>query len=636
MREVLKGKEIVLGQDMSNYIKEPLRTPLRLDQARNQLSGAKGRLYHAMFWFVDSNKIDHAALYYLTKGQQEKAEQILLSQNTFSSLINLAVIRLLEERYDEAMELYTQCFQNEEFTQDFVNAIIGNRYKVKGIFMLSKVLDELKKAKERKERDDNADERSYVGAGAGMVYKATSGSHLIHPRTQVTSIETMRRLQLVKNFDRHLFDSLNGLIARIDALNNEYNTTNDFGEMDLNPNLGALLVLDEFDRYLMVNNSLIETFMKSCQESRQRDLIVSYLCELIGVIQGTLNLYVAELGRLYTPNLVQRIRSLKAKLKRLYFRYKSNEIDLMLNDIEIIEDVLPYYRDLAQSFEENIAVNDDEQLIKGFYKFYASSIFILNRFAKNIGLSGEYSYYAVVLQDMVVRYNITYISVLTNLALRHPESQYLKARSQEKVDAQASESNLSYQSSSDDENAAALEQKQRNDEREANEAKAIADNEGDEAQEGSQKKYYPVVMQPASSKALMAERYRDTNYVEGKFDKAPTSKAEAKAMAKHQKSLDKMRYEKEKRRKDFFKKRITRERAKLLKAIDSFDAYTVFKPTGCLIDVTKDQLNRLAPPVTGKTLTGIIILLVLAFGAVYMNIHMDGFMRLVEQIKSMF
>lgn len=630
MREVLKGKDIVLGQDMSNYIKEPLRTPLRLDQARNQLSSAKGRLYHALFWFVDSNKVDHAALYYLTKGQQDKAEQILQSQDSFSSFINLAVIRLLEERYDEAMELYKRCFQNEDYTQAFVNAIIGERYKIKGIFMLSKVMDELKKAKERKERDDNADERSFAGAGAGMVFKATSGSHLVHPRTKVTSIESMRRLRTIQNFDRHLYDSLSQLLDRIEAINDEYNISNDFGEMDLNPNIGALMVIDEIDHYLVVNNSLIDAFSQYCVESRQRELFVAYMKEFVSIVQGTFNLYVGELGRQLTPNLIQRIRSLNAKIARIYFRYKNQDIDMMIQDLRLIEDVLPYYHELSQNFESNIAVNDDELLVKNFYKFHASSIIILNRFAKTLGLIGPYSHFGIVLQDMVVRFNITYISVLTNLALKHPESDYQKARARHiALEKNAVEAKFAYESNDAEGNT------------NQEEVKAIENKSQDpehNEENAPEAQNYPVAETSRNLPTAqeMAERYRSNNFVEGKFDKRPENKAEAKAQAKLNKTMDKMRLSREKKRKAFFKRRITKERSKFLKTIDSFNQFTVFTNTGYLIEVTKEQLDRLAPPVTTKSIVLMVVLAALAGGAVYLNYHVESFLQLIEEVKSRF
>ena len=52
MTEVIKGKDIHLSLDLASLMKEPLRTPRRLDQAKSQLLSARGRILYAMFWFV--------------------------------------------------------------------------------------------------------------------------------------------------------------------------------------------------------------------------------------------------------------------------------------------------------------------------------------------------------------------------------------------------------------------------------------------------------------------------------------------------------------------------------------------------------------------------------------------------------
>ena len=422
MTEVIKGKDIHLSLDLASLMKEPLRTPRRLDQAKSQLLSARGRILYAMFWFVDTNKLDHAALYYLTQGQRENAVKILQSQQSFSSYINLAVLALIEDRFDDAATLYSRCLQDEDMTQAFVQQIIGDKFKVKGAFLLSKVLDVLNKEKENKEREDSSDERSFAGAGHGVRNKEAQA-----PKTRV-NIETPRtslleNLNLKKqagSFDRHLTDALNGLIERIALINRESGIEDDFFEVELNPNPAAQMVLEEVSHFLAINNSVIEAFRQRCYEARERSLYLDYVYNLISVVNYSFHLYATELGRQYSPHIVQQLRSIIAKLERLYFRLKSDDLDYFISSLRRIEDALPYYYAIANNFEKYYLLSDDKNLINNFYEFHRASSRVVDQFSVNFGLKGSYIDCSLHLQDMVVRYNVSFMLVMVNLALRHP------------------------------------------------------------------------------------------------------------------------------------------------------------------------------------------------------------------------
>lgn len=454
MSEVIKGNEIKLALDLADKLKEPLRTPRRLDQSLSQLTSARGRIFHAMFWFVDTSKIDHGAIYYLTQGQRENAVKMLQSQTTFSSYINLAVLALIEERYDDAATLYSRCLQDEEMTQAFVKSVIGDKFKVKGAFVLSKVLDVLNKEKERKEKDDNSDERSFVGAGYGVRNK---DSQVVRPRLHVDTASSnfLENLNLKKqagSFDRHLNDSLNNLIERIENINRESGIEDDFIEVELNPNGAAVQILDEIAHFLAVNHSLMEAFRQRCFEARERSLYLDYVYNLVSVVNYAVHLYAIELGRQYSPTIVQQLRSIIAKLERLYFRLKSEDLDCFIASLRRVEDALPYYYAVANNFEKYYLLGDDKQMIGNFYEFHKTATRIVDKFNLNLGLKGDYTDCGMHLQDMVVRYSVSFMLVLVNLALRYHHQVKKVESAQPEVQVNEAELNP-YGDSNEDEKA---------------------------------------------------------------------------------------------------------------------------------------------------------------------------------------
>ena len=586
MSEVIKGNEIHLALDLADKIKEPLRTPRRLDQALGQLTSARGRIFHAMFWFVDATKIDHGAIYYLTQGQRENAVKMLQSQANFSSYINLAVLALIEERYDDAATLYSRCLQDEEMTQAFVHSIIGDKFKVKGAFVLSRVLDVLNKEKEHKEQYDNSDERSFAGAGSGVRNKETQVPRprlrLETPRSSL--LETLNLKKQAGSFDRHLNESLNNLIERIEDINRESGIEDDFIEVELNPNPAALQILNEIAHFLAVNHSLMEAFRARCFEARERSLYLDYVYNLISVVNYAVHLYAIELGRQYSPTIVQQLRSIIAKLERLYFRLKSDDLDCFIASLRRIEDALPYYYAIANNFEKYYLLSDDKQMIPNFYEFYKTATRIVNKFNLNLGLKGDYTDCGLHLQDMVVRYTVSFMLVLVNLALRN----HLRPKINQESNASLLEVNV---------NEAAL--NPYGDEEQASQGTALeAASEGD------------------------TTGVTNSNSASGNGPESAKPPKLTKEQKKQLKEQERERLRLERKRSAYFKRKLGKQRKEFISILERYENYFLSQPSKTLLEVTMRQVKRLPPPVSFKGVLLSLLLIAAAAGAVYLNIIM--------------
>lgn len=613
MSDVLKGNDIELGQDMLNFIKPPLRTPRRLDQAKTQLSSVRGRFYHALFWFSDTSKVDHAARYYLANNEREKAVKLLQTQVSFSSYINLAVLALMEERYDDAATLYVRLFQDEEMTQAFVHSVVGDKFPVKGAFIQSKVLDILNREKEKKERDDNSDERSFAGAGFGVRNQEAQDARIRlvmeQPKNSLAERFTLRKEAL--EFDRHLNSALNLLIERIYELNEEYGITDDFAEVDVNQNPSAQMMLDEFTRFLAVNHTLLEAFRQRCSESRQRRMYLDYVYNVVSLANYAFHLYSAELGRIYSPELVQQLRSIIAKFDRLYFRFKDDDIDMLIASLRRIEDALPYYNALTTNFQKFYLLGDDKQRINNFYQFNNTSNQILDKFAATYGLNGDYMDCALPLQDMVVRYNVSFMLNMVNIALRHNYKVTLPNKGINEQELKVDESRFGGYGVEEKEPQENVEPVQAQDLAAALKpsTQVVAAQNQSNAQEQADNKAQESAPQEKEVK-------------EPKVKLTKEEKILKKEQAKKEKAQELKLLEEKKRRANYFKRQLARHRERFIRILEIFDSYSVTPNTNALIGITLRQVNRLPKPLSVKQVAIGVALVIIAAGAIYLNTMM--------------
>ena len=598
MNQALKGNTVgALKQDMPGLIKAPLRTPRRLDLAKSELMSARGRIFHGLFWLMDATRVDHAALYNLASGKRDQAVKLWQSQQSFSSYINLAVLALIEDRFEDAATLYSRCLQDEELTQGLVTCLIGDNFKIKGPFVLSKVLEELNQAKEEKEHEENADERSFVGGGHGIMDQEGHAERMakrIHLVPDVPRYNLRDKLHLKKqasSFDRHLNEELNNLLERIARINSEHGMEGDFVEVELNANPAAQMALNEISRFLSNNNALMITFRERCVQARERTMFLDYIYNLVSITHYVFHLYATELGREYTPALVQQLRSMIGKLKRLYFRLYSDDIDYLIGSLGRVVDALPYYYQVASSFEKFYLLSDDHQLIPNFYSFHEQCQKILNDFNHVFGSRRSYADCSVHLQDMIVRYNVSFMLVLVNLALQYRPKrlQHLNATTSRAVEMELRDAES----------------------RMAAEAKIAA------------RKSEPGALVLASEQPQDAPKDGARDAAQNQAPNgAPNGSKDGldKAARKLQEEKERQKQAQERRRGAYFKRKLSRERSRFKQILESFHKYSTSSNTLTLVEVTMRQVDRLPPPVSIKGFFVLVLLILVALAAVYLNL----------------
>lgn len=113
--------------------------------AERSITLAQEQLKYALFWFIKANSVDEIALSNLENGNLDKALEIFDKKNTFSSLINKAMIYCMQGKYDLAIKFQNEVIKNDSFRQSFIEAIVGSKEKFSAEDIYKILIDELKK-----------------------------------------------------------------------------------------------------------------------------------------------------------------------------------------------------------------------------------------------------------------------------------------------------------------------------------------------------------------------------------------------------------------------------------------------------------------------------------------------------------
>ena len=137
------GKDMRFPVDL-DFLLGPLeRTMESVQKAQSDINLSKDKIRYALFWFCKGNPIDEVALNNLANQDIEKAEEILGKRTTYSSLINMAVIALVQGRYADAVNCYSQVVHKESNRTRFVTEVCGDTFQISEDELMHFVIDEM-------------------------------------------------------------------------------------------------------------------------------------------------------------------------------------------------------------------------------------------------------------------------------------------------------------------------------------------------------------------------------------------------------------------------------------------------------------------------------------------------------------
>lgn len=144
MKAYLKvGRSVSFPLDLLNLIPAPLRIVENMEHANGSINLPKDQLKYALFWFIKVTSIDEIAMGYLQEGETEKAKELFGKKETFSSLINLGVLSLIQNDQVTAVQTITKVIHNNDYRVAFVEAVCGNTYQLSEDDLSRLFMDEL-------------------------------------------------------------------------------------------------------------------------------------------------------------------------------------------------------------------------------------------------------------------------------------------------------------------------------------------------------------------------------------------------------------------------------------------------------------------------------------------------------------
>lgn len=124
------GKSVSFPLDLSNLLPTPFRTVESMEHTQGCINLPHSQLKHALFWFIKVSSIDKIALDYLQNGDTDKAKELFNKKETFSSLINLGVLSLIQNDKAVGIQAITKVIHNEDYRGAFIEAVCGGTYQL--------------------------------------------------------------------------------------------------------------------------------------------------------------------------------------------------------------------------------------------------------------------------------------------------------------------------------------------------------------------------------------------------------------------------------------------------------------------------------------------------------------------------
>ena len=124
------GKKVEFPADLNNYLPPISRSLESIDSAQSQISQTQDKVRNALFWFCVESSIDEIAIGYLNANNTSKAISIFEKKDSYSSLLNRAVIAINENELAEAVKCYTTLIHEYRYRTDFLSFVCGGKTNV--------------------------------------------------------------------------------------------------------------------------------------------------------------------------------------------------------------------------------------------------------------------------------------------------------------------------------------------------------------------------------------------------------------------------------------------------------------------------------------------------------------------------
>ena len=139
------GKEISFPTDMNYLFTQIKRTTESAANAQTEINLPADKIKYALFWFCSVSPVDEVALSNLIAKNSAKAIEIFEKKASFSSILNLAVLSIVQQKYSLAASLYSMLIRTPEYKRKFLATICDETFHISDDELMHIVIDELLK-----------------------------------------------------------------------------------------------------------------------------------------------------------------------------------------------------------------------------------------------------------------------------------------------------------------------------------------------------------------------------------------------------------------------------------------------------------------------------------------------------------
>lgn len=139
------GKAVDFPTDMQGILPSISRTVELAQAAQAAINLPNDKIRYALFWFCNADAVDSTGLNNLAYGDAEKAQSIFARRESFSSLVNQAVLSLIKSDYQAANYSYSQLVHNYTYRGQFCASVCGETFQISEDELSHLFLDELLK-----------------------------------------------------------------------------------------------------------------------------------------------------------------------------------------------------------------------------------------------------------------------------------------------------------------------------------------------------------------------------------------------------------------------------------------------------------------------------------------------------------
>ena len=139
------GRAVEFPTDMQGLLPNLNRTTESAQASQAAINLPNDKIRYALFWFCNADPIDATGLNNLASGNSEKAMSIFEKRESFSSLVNRAVLAMIQSDYSTAVTAYASFIHDFTYRGQFSAAICGETFQISEEELSHMLIDELLK-----------------------------------------------------------------------------------------------------------------------------------------------------------------------------------------------------------------------------------------------------------------------------------------------------------------------------------------------------------------------------------------------------------------------------------------------------------------------------------------------------------